>query len=156
MVINTVAHQLYSILYAFSSTGLECRAVSSSPVVLVRSICVLLLLLLAKSTMGRARSGREIVYTEASYGRAARAETARKRKKRKLSSTLSVALQRDNSSVVIVGGTPPRRTRGQIRQEASLGTPPSVYTQVGATPLSNGNRVLRGTRAPTCSDYGMS
>jgi hypothetical protein len=109
---------------------------------------------LATSNMGRTRSGREIVYTEASYGRAARAETARKRKKRKLSSTSLV--QRDNNSVVIVGGTPPRRTRGQIRQEASLGTPPSVYTRVGATPPSNGNRVLRGTRAPTCSDYGMS
>jgi hypothetical protein len=157
MVINTVAHQLYSILYAFSSTALESRAVSSSPVALVvRSIC--LLLLLATSNMGRTRSGREIVYTEASYGRAARAEATRKRKKRQLASTSSV--RTDNSSVVIVGGTPPRsttrQTRGQIQLEASLGTPPSVYTRVGATPPSNGNRILRGTRAPTCSDYGMS
>jgi hypothetical protein len=102
MVINTVAHQAYSILYAFSNTELESREVSSSPVVLVRSIC-LLLLLLATSNMGRTRSGREIVYTEASYGRAARAEAVRKRKKRKLASTSSV--RTDNSSVVIVGGT---------------------------------------------------
>ena len=103
--------------------------------------------------MVRTRSGHDVFYTEASYGRAARNESSRQRRKRKLSSTTLV----QGEATMSRPGTPPRtrRTRGQIQREEDLATPPSALRRVGATPPSKAEQMLRG-RLPTCSDYGTS
>ena len=86
--------------------------------------------------MVKTRSGHDVFYTETSYGRAARSETTRKRKKQKL-------LRNDSSPCVVddddetnefngVAARTPRsgrKTRGQIREEENLRTPPSAQTR---------------------------
>ena len=104
--------------------------------------------------MVRTRSGHDVFHSEASYGRAARSESKRRMRKRKIAADL-----RDEDGVESSGtaSTPvrnTRRTRGQIRQEEDLSTPPSAFARVGVTPPSQNERILRGGRLPTCSDYG--
>jgi hypothetical protein len=77
--------------------------------------------------------------------------------KRKLSSAAFVQDKDEDGVESGALGTPrrARRTRGQIRQEEDLATPPSALARVGVTPPSKNERMLRG-RIPTCSDYGIS
>lgn len=101
------------------------------------------------------RSGHDVFHTEASYGRAAKKETTRRRLKRKLEST--VLQQHETEEGGVDRNTTPRRrqTRAQIRQLEELDTPPSALTRVAITPPNVTERFLRG-RTPTCSDYGTS
>ena len=100
--------------------------------------------------MVRTRAGHDVVYTEASYGRAARTESRRRMQKRKFER------QDQGGESGTAASTPQRarRTRGQIRQE-ELSTPPSATVRLGVTPPSQDEIMLRG-RLPTCSDYGIS
>ena len=100
------------------------------------------------------RSGYDVFYTEASYGRAEeRAEKTRKRLKRKLESSLLQNGEVDRNTT----STPIRRqTRAQIHQLEELDTPPNALTRIGITPPGVvTERFLRGG-APTRSDYGIS
>ena len=99
------------------------------------------------------RSGHDVFYTQASYGRAAKKEATRRRLKRKLESTLLHDTGEEGG--VDRNTTPRRQTRAQIRQLEELDTPPSALTRVAITPPSVTERFLRG-RTPTCSDYGTS
>ena len=112
--------------------------------------------------MVKLRSGRAVFYTKASYGRESRLETTRKRKKQKLLRNDSCPCDDDNEDFEtndfngVAARTPRsgRKTRGQIREEENLRTPPSAQTRVGITPPSTSDRIItRGTK-PTCSDYG--
>ena len=82
--------------------------------------------------MVRTRTGHDVVYTEASYGRAARTESRRRMQKRKFER------QDQGGESGTAASTPQRarRTRGQIRQEEELATPPSATVRVGVTPPS--------------------
>lgn len=100
--------------------------------------------------MVKTRSGRDVFYTEASYGRAAWEETSRQRQKRKLSNKTSV----QGEATISRTATPPRRrTRGQIQWEEDLATLPSALRHVGATPPSKvaSWNIGRGTRQGTTS-----
>ena len=117
-------------------------------------------LVLVVCNMVRTRSGHDVVYTEASYGRAARKESSRRQQKRKLARAVLAEDDEDGSESGTADTSTPRtrtrrKTRGQIRQEEALATPPSALTRVGVTPPIQPERMLRG-RMPTCSDYGTS
>ena len=89
-------------------------------------------------------------HTETSYGRAARSESTRRRRKRKVENEQSAN-----------DATPRRTTRNHtqsiIELDASLATPPSSLARVGATPSpAKAERVLRKTRKLRCSDFGMA
>jgi hypothetical protein len=104
--------------------------------------------------MVKTRSGNDVSYTEASYGRAARKETTRKRLRMKLIASTSERVDDHDRSP-----STPRRTRNtraaQMQQEEDLATPPSALNRVGITPPKKTERLLRGRR-PTCSDYGIA
>ena len=104
--------------------------------------------------MVKTRSGNDVSYTEASYGRAARKETTRKRQRMKLIGSTSERVDDHDRSP-----STPRRTRNtraaQMQQEEDLATPPSALNRVGITPPKKTERLLRGRR-PTCSDYGIA
>ncbi len=110
--------------------------------------------------MVKTRSGHDVFYTEASYGRAARSETTRKRKKLKLLRNDSSPCNDDDDETNEFNGvaarTPRsgRKTRGQIREEENLKTPPSAQTRLGITPPSKSDGMITRGRMPTCSDYG--
>ncbi|KAI2490109.1 hypothetical protein MHU86_24480 [Fragilaria crotonensis] len=106
--------------------------------------------------MVQTRSGHDVFYTEASYGRAARNESTRKRRKRKLTQASMREFSADNSFTSTTPQRTPRKTRAQIRQEEELSTPPSTLNRVGRTPPIKTERLLRGKRKPTCSDYGIA
>ena len=113
--------------------------------------------LLADCDMVRTRAGHDVFHTEASYGRAARVESSRKHRKRRLLCAVSMQ-DGDGGGESGTTSTPrraTRKTRGQIRQEEDVATPPSALSRVGVTPPSKNERMLRG-RVPTCSDYGIS
>jgi hypothetical protein len=108
--------------------------------------------------MVKTRSGHGVFYTETSYGRAARSETTRKRKKQKLLKNDSSPCDDDdndttNNSNGITASTPRsgRKTRGQIREEENLRTPPGAKTRVGTTPPSKNDGMITRGRMPTCS-----
>jgi hypothetical protein len=105
--------------------------------------------------MVHTRSGHAVVHVEASYGRAARKESKRRRQKRKLNlSTNTLPGQIDG---VDGSATPQRRTRtrAQIQELTELATPPSATNRVATTPPTTTTRFLRG-RLPRCSDFGLN
>lgn len=103
--------------------------------------------------MVHTRSGHAVVHMEASYGRAARTESRRKRQKKKIyaikPSGRGEAVGRSLSS------TPQRITRSQLEQEEELATPPSASNRLAVTPPAKTERILRG-RLPRCSDFGVA
>ena len=116
--------------------------------------------------MVRTRSGQVVSYTELDYGRASRQEIARRHQKRKLLARAESDDEEDDDGGAAIGGggigtstprTPrARKTRAQVRQEEALATPPSARVRVGVTPPVHSERILRGSRMPTCSDYGTT
>jgi hypothetical protein len=98
--------------------------------------------------MVRTRSGNEVFHTEASYGRAARSESTRQQLKRKVENIESASMMK------------PRRTRSHTRSQmeldVTLETPPSALCRVGTTSSPKTERMLRTSRKPRCSDFGVS
>ena len=91
---------------------------------------------------------------EASYGRAARNESKRQRRKRKLAADLSSSP--DDTSW---NTTPARRTRLQVELEASLDTSPSASNRLDISktpPQKRSERISRQQRSPRCSDFGRA
>ena len=120
--------------------------------------------------MVHTRSGLAVVHMETSYGRAARIESKRRRKKQKwmnMDSIRSAAGDDDagskdtstpNTTTTIM--TPTRAmsrtmTRAQAQEDRELITPPGASRRVAETPPPPRERILRGTRLPRCSDYGL-
>jgi hypothetical protein len=99
--------------------------------------------------MVRTRSGNEVFHTETSYGRAARSESTRRRRKRKVENEQS-------ANDAMPRRTTRNHTQWSIELDASLASPPSSLARVGATPSPKAERVLRKTRKPRCSDFGMA
>ena len=99
--------------------------------------------------MVKTRSGKKVVHTVGSYGRAFNEESKRRQRKRKA----------ERGSIGDGGGaTTPRKTvtRAHAQQEESLVTPPSMSRVVAPTPPPKTLRPrLRGSK-PRCSDYGPS
>jgi len=93
--------------------------------------------------MVKTRHGTSIKYTSNDYGRAARAESSRQRKRKAI-----VA-----SSGTAVASTPPR-TRARIEEGEALATPPSIPLAIDTPPMKPSARASR-FRMPRCSDYGM-
>jgi hypothetical protein len=97
---------------------------------------------LASSGMVQTRSGHAVFYSEASYGRAARKETTRQRRKRKLTEHTLVRGCGGDDSNTSTSQTTPRKTQAQIRQDKELSTPPSTLNRVGRPPPSKTERLL--------------
>ena len=102
------------------------------------------------------RSGKEVAHMKASYGRAAREESKRKRRKRKLLvENMLLALSPDDA----INSTPARRTRSQWEQETALDTPPSATNRVSdstSREQKRSERISRKQQTPRCSDFGHS
>ncbi|KAI2498484.1 hypothetical protein MHU86_16010 [Fragilaria crotonensis] len=109
--------------------------------------------------MVRTRSGNEVFHSEASYGRAARTESARQRKKRKTGCA-------ENKTTTSCGLTTPmgvltRQATSQMDEDKSLllATPPSASIRAGPTPSPKTDQLLRATtamRKPRCTDFGTA
>ena len=109
--------------------------------------------------MVHTRSGQAVVHGEASYGRAARKESQRRRQKRKKLNLSRSELGQDDGLDGNASTTTPQRrrrirTRAQAQEEEKLATPPGIFNQVAKTPPPKSERLLRGTRLPRCSDFG--
>jgi hypothetical protein len=106
------------------------------------------------------RSGKAIVHGER-YGRAAKEESTRQRRKRKL---LRESAATSGDASILGSGTSParRRTRLQAELEAALDTPPPspkepiALTAYAGTVQKKSERISRKLRTPRCTDYGRT
>ena len=100
----------------------------------------------------KTRSGRAVVHSEGSYGRAAKKEITRQRLKRKLESTILRQVEEGDMNT-----TPRRQTRDQIwEMEELFTTPPSVLAQVTIIPPDNTTEHFLRGRIPSWSDFGIA
>jgi hypothetical protein len=114
--------------------------------------------------MVHTRSGQAVVHVETSYGRAARKESQRRRqKRRKLDSSRSESGPAgdgllDGNAITTTPQRTMTRTRAQAQaqEEEELATPPGAFNQVAKTPPPKSERLLRQTRLPRCSDFGLA
>lgn len=107
------------------------------------------------------RSGKAIVHGER-YGRAAKEESTRQRRKRKL---LRESAATSGDASILGSGTSParRRTRLQAELEAALDTPPpspkepiALTAYAAGTVQKKSERISRKLRTPRCTDYGRT
>ena len=102
--------------------------------------------------MVKTHSGRAVVHSEGSYGRAAKKEITRQRLKRKLESTILRQVEEGDMNT-----TPRRQTRDQIwEMEELFTTPPSVLAQVTIIPPDNTTEHFLRGRIPSWSDFGIA